>query len=83
MTVSPYPFTMKDVALAARVGHEVRRLREAAGLSQEAFADRCGLHRTYIGSVERAEKTVTVETAKKIVAALGVSLGQFFTGIDE
>lgn len=74
---------MKDAELAGKVGREVRRLREAAGYSQEAFADLCGVHRTYIGSVERSEKTLTLETAKKIVAALGLTLGQFFTAIGE
>ncbi len=74
---------MKDAELAEKVGREVRRLREAAGHSQEAFADLCVLHRTYIGSVERGEKTLTLESAKKIVGALGMTLGQFFSGIGE
>ncbi len=74
---------MKGAALAGKVGREIRRLREAAGHSQEAFAYLCGLHRTYIGSVERSEKTLTLESAKKIVAALGLTLGQFFAAIGE
>lgn len=51
-------------------------------MSQEEFADRCGLHRTYIGSVERGEKAITIETAQKIVKALGVPLSQFFQQLE-
>ncbi|WP_341538131.1 helix-turn-helix transcriptional regulator [Phenylobacterium hankyongense] len=51
----------------------VRRLRKAAGLSQEAFADACGLHRTYIGSIERAERNVSIDNIERIAAALEVS----------
>lgn len=40
------------------------------GLSQEAFADRCGLHRTYIGAVERYEKNVSIDNMELIAAAL-------------
>ena len=50
----------------------VRRLRKAAGLSQEAFADACGLHRTYIGSIERAERNVSLDNIERIAGALGV-----------
>jgi len=47
-------------------------------MSQEDFADRCGLHRTYIGSIERGEKTITIETANRIARALGIPLSQIF-----
>ncbi|MBV9511063.1 MAG: helix-turn-helix transcriptional regulator [Caulobacteraceae bacterium] len=48
----------------------VRERRKARGLSQEALADECGLHRTYIGSIERAERNVSVDNIEKIAAAL-------------
>jgi len=54
------------------VAHNVRRLRLAQGLSQEAFADRCGLHRTYVGAIEREERNVTLETLERLAAALSV-----------
>jgi transcriptional regulator with XRE-family HTH domain len=69
--------------LAERFGEVVRRLRKAAGLSQEAMADLCGLHRTYIGSIERGEKTVTIATANKIADALGLRLWQLLRRADE
>ena len=69
--------------LAGRFGEVVRRLRKAAGLSQEALADLCGLHRTYIGSIERGEKTVTIATANKIADAFGLRLWQLLRRMDE
>jgi transcriptional regulator with XRE-family HTH domain len=64
--------------ITGQFGKLIRRLRSAAGFSQEAFADRCGLHRTYIGTIERGEKSVTIETAAKLAAALGLTLSQLF-----
>ena len=63
---------------AIQIGSLVRRLRIEANLSQEELAERCGLHRTYIGMIERAEKNITVETAHKVADALGLSLSEFF-----
>ena len=63
---------MRDVDLNVRLGRNLRRLRMAAGLSQEALADKCDLHRTYIGAVERSERNVTLKTIGKIAVALNV-----------
>ena len=52
-------------------GH-VRRVRKAARMSQEALAAEAGLHRTYIGSIERAERNVSLDNIERIAAALGV-----------
>ena len=52
----------------------ISRLRQERGLSQEALADKAGLHRTYIGAVERGERNITLRNANRIAEALGVSL---------
>jgi transcriptional regulator with XRE-family HTH domain len=51
----------------------VRSARKARRLSQEAFADLCQLHRTYIGSIERAERNVSLDNIERIAAALGMA----------
>ena len=53
------------------VGAEVRRLRTALGLSQEDFAEKCGIHRTYVGAIERGECNITLATLENIALALG------------
>ena len=73
---------MTKKSIAVQFGYVLRELRTEAGLSQEAFADKCGLHRTYIGSIERGEKNITIETADKIAKALGLSLSALFIRFD-
>lgn len=60
----------------ARVARNVRRLRVAAGLSQEAFAVDAGLDRTYISRIERNLENPTVTALEKIAKALGVDIVQ-------
>lgn len=55
-------------------GKKVRSIRKELQLSQDELADLCGLHRTYIGAVERGERNITLLNAKKIADALQVSL---------
>ena len=59
-------------------GQKVRAEREKLGLSQEAFASRAGVHRTYVGMIERAEKNITLENIEKIAKALGIRIAEFF-----
>jgi transcriptional regulator with XRE-family HTH domain len=54
------------------VGGNIRRRREALGLSQEAFAELCGYHRTYIGGIERGERNITLGTLSAIARVLEV-----------
>lgn len=73
---------MKNAFLAQQFGALIRELRLEAQLSQEEFADLCELHRTYIGSIERGEKTITIETAYKIAKALGMPLSRIFQRLE-
>lgn len=61
----------------------MRKLRTNQGMSQEAFADLCGVHRTYMGAIERGEKTVTIETADKIAKALNLTVSQLFIELEK
>lgn len=55
-----------------RFGERVRGLRERAGLSQEALAAKAGIHRTYMGGVERGERNICLRNIVRLAAALGV-----------
>jgi len=54
-------------------GRRVRALRQERGLSQEALADLVGIHRTYIGSVDRGERNISLDNINAIADTLGVS----------
>ena len=73
---------MGDEALVKRFGGTVRRLRSEQGYSQEGFALKVGLHRTYIGNIERGEKAVTIVTANKLAKALGLTLADLFAELE-
>lgn len=55
-----------------RVAANLRRVRQARGWSQEALADLAGLHRTYVGSIERGERNVSVDNIERLSQALGL-----------
>ena len=66
--------TKQTLTAREHFARTVRQLREAQGLSQEALADLCELHRTYIGSVERGERNISIDNMDRIARALGVKL---------
>ena len=62
-----------------KFGKKVREERDKLGLSQEELAARAGVHRTYIGMIERAEKNITLENIEKIAKALEISLDKLMS----
>jgi transcriptional regulator with XRE-family HTH domain len=59
-------------------GTNVRRYRTKAGLSQQKFADKCGLHRTYISDIERFCRSIALENVQRIADALEVETYKLF-----
>ncbi len=57
----------------------IKAYRRTNGLSQEELAGICGLHRTYVGSVERSERNVTLSSLEAFASALGVSVADLLT----
>lgn len=62
----------KHQSLRLQLAHNIRAARMEKGLSQEALADLCELHRTYIGSVERGERNLSVDNIERIALALNL-----------
>jgi transcriptional regulator with XRE-family HTH domain len=60
--------------LRLQLGRAVRRLRSAKGFSQEAFADAVGVHRTYMGAVERGETNISLDNIVRIAEGLAVKV---------
>jgi transcriptional regulator with XRE-family HTH domain len=65
---------MNDVL--AKFGRRLRAIRSEKGISQEELAQRSGLHRTYVSSVERGERNISLANIAKLAGALGVKLGE-------
>lgn len=64
-------------------GNALRKLRERTGLSQEDFADQCGLDRTYVGILERGKKSPTLRTMLKICVCLEISFTRLAAAIEK
>ena len=74
---------MANELLRKKIGDEIRRLRLAARKTQEDLADESALHTNYVSLAERAKVSVTVDAIERITKALGVSLVQFFSAIED
>ena len=67
--------------ILARFGRKVRKLRQAKGLSQEAFAAECGMDRTYMGGIERGERNVALRNIELIARTLGITLSELMKSV--
>lgn len=70
---------MEDVRV--RFGKALRRRRHKLGVSQEEFADLCGLDRTYVGGIERGERNLALVNIEKLARALKISLSDLFRSV--
>lgn len=73
------------LSMSARLNFSknLKKYRLEKGLSQEDLANECGLHRTYVSSVERGERNITVDSMEKLAIALGVELKDLISPNDE
>lgn len=70
-----------ETNILIRFGDRVRNLRKAKGFSQEAFADECGLDRTYVGGIERGERNLALKNIEVIATALDISISELTKGL--
>lgn len=73
----------RAVRLILLTSREIRHRREMMGISQEFLADLCGLHRTYIGAIERGERNITLSTLLKLAEALDCELSDLIPARDK
>ena len=59
-------------------GSNIKRYRQQTGLSQEAFAEKCGMHRTYISAIECYRRSISLENIQRIADALGIETYKLF-----
>lgn len=69
--------------LLKALGQRIRELRTEQGYSQEGFADKCGVHRTFMGTIERGESNLSFQNILKVATTLGVSLSRLFEHLEE
>ena len=72
-------YSVKEKAFLKQIGNRIRNCRMEAGLSQEQLAFTCDLDRTYIGSVERGERNISVLNLRKISDALKLNITDLLT----
>lgn len=75
-------YTDDELSQLKKVGETIRELRNLSSLSQEQLANNSGLDRTYIGSVERGERNISVLNLKKIADALNVNTSDLLKNLE-
>lgn len=82
MKLSGMEETLSNTLLKA-LGQRIRELRTGQGYSQEAFADKCGVHRTFMGTIERGESNLSFQNILKVAITLGVTLSSLFLDLEQ
>lgn len=72
-------FYMPASKIIEKYGARIKELRNKKNLTQERLAEKSGLHYTYIGTVERGTKNISLKNIEKVAKGLGVSLTEFFS----
>jgi transcriptional regulator with XRE-family HTH domain len=67
--------------LQKQLGLRIRRLREKRGFTQESFADACGIHRNFMGAVERGQQNLTLKSLRGIADGLGTTMSKLLSGL--
>jgi len=73
---------MTNHELQKSLGAKIRQIRLGCSLSQEALAGKAGIHRTYMGLVERGESNITLNSYAKIARALDMTLSRLLDGVE-
>lgn len=68
----------EKIQVLKQFGNKVREERLEKGLSQEELAEKAGVHRTYVGMIERAEKNITLKNIQKVAKALDLPISDLF-----
>jgi transcriptional regulator with XRE-family HTH domain len=74
--------TLDDETFFREIGHRLRTRREALAWTQSELAQRCRLHRAYIGFVERGERNVSLVNLRRIAKVLRIRLSELLKGLD-
>ena len=76
------PYAADDDKMLVVIGQNLKKARLAKGWSQEELSFESGLHRTYVGAVERGERNITVINLRKLAIVLGVKLSALVKGTE-
>ena len=74
---------VKGIAYKRELGKYLREARKDAELSQEAFADKIGINRTYYGNLERGENSISIDKLQKISRTLNIPLSELFGRVEK